>query len=105
MDNKIIERYKNFEKVIIYIRSSWSGKCVETDKIIEKIESLKAYSEDTILETLDFDEYKDNLIELGVRLNPSIILLKYGKIENITKDIFGTSQVQALIKEILESKY
>lgn len=105
MDNEILKKYANDKKVVIYIRSSWSGKCVETDKIIKKVEDNKAYSEDTILTTIDFDEYKNSFIELGVRLNPSVILLKYGKIENITNDIFGVSQIQSLIKETFESRY
>lgn len=105
MDNKILQKYKDNEKVVIYVRSSWSGKCVETDKIIKKVKDNKAYSEDTIIVTADFDEYRDNFIELGVRLNPSIILLKYGKIENITNDIFGVSQIQSLIKETFELRW
>lgn len=105
MNNTIYEKYKNTEKVVIYIRSSWSGKCKETDKIIKKVEDNKAYSEDIILTTIDFDKYRDSFIELGVRLNPSVILLKYGKIENITNDIFGVYQIQSLIKETFEPQY
>lgn len=102
MDNKITNEYKDLEKAVVYVRSSWTGKCSETDKIISEVLKKKAYSEDIFIKTIDFDKYKNSLIELNVRLNPSIILLKYGNIVNKTNDIFGVQQIQSLIKETFE---
>ena len=102
MDNEILKNYKTIEKVVLYIRSGWSGKCIEADKIMTSVIENKAYSEDTFIEIIDFDKHRDNLIALNIRLNPSILLLRYGRIENTQNDIFGVNQIQSLIKETFE---
>lgn len=96
MNNKNI----NKGKIIIYVRSEWAGKCIQSDKIIKSILTKKPYSEDISLIIVDFDNYKEKLLQLGIKTNPSIAFLKDGKVLHINNDIFGYYQIKSLIKDI-----
>lgn len=97
----MFEQYNNEKISVLYFRSDWVNTCLKTDEIMDNIKSDQEVGDKVNVHVLNFDDNKDKLIQLNIRINPLIIVLKYGKIVSTLTDIFSFHQTKCFIKDNL----
>lgn len=96
---KLQEKIKNGEKVIVELYATWCGPCKILKPIFEKVANQN--NSEVQMYTMDVDSNKEVASSLGIRSVPTIMSFNSGKSVDTNIGLIQESQINELVKKLL----
>jgi thioredoxin len=96
---KLLEKIKNGEKIILKLEASWCQPCRAMKPIFERVNAEN--TTDVQMYSMDVDQNREVAMVLGVRSVPTIKAFNGGSVVNTRVGVLQENEIKSLVQELV----
>jgi thioredoxin len=96
---KLLEKIKNGEKIILKLEASWCQPCRAMKPIFERVNAEN--TTDVQMYSMDVDQNREVAMVLGVRSVPTIKAFNGGSVVNTRVGVLQENEIKGLVQELV----
>ena len=96
---KLLEKIKNGETIILQLEASWCQPCRAMKPIFERVNAEN--TTDVQMYSMDVDQNREVAMVLGVRSVPTIKAFNGGSVVNTRVGVLQENEIKSLVQELV----
>ena len=96
---KLLEKIKNGEKIILKLGAVWCGPCKMMKPIFERVASENTTN--VMMYTMDVDQNREVAMSFGIKSIPTILCFNNGNVVGTKVGLIQEQEIKELVQELI----